>query len=303
MLFRPKQSPVIMIQIWQITPTRNIKLKIDAASLDEVTRQLPAGYYSTFRTFEGARRVLGLRAHLRRLFEPVSSPNVDDSFLRRQLSALLEPYRPGEARVRAIVTKGGEAYIAVQPLETLAHEVYQKGVHVQTMHLQRQHPRLKSTTFIGRSDLQRKQIAQGGIFEALLVKDGKVLEGMTSNFFYIPRAKLRERASTSLVAAGATRSAQREEILRTARDDILLGITRETVIDIARERGLEIKYEPLERDQLSALQEAFITSSSRWILTVVKIDESVLGQWSPGPVTKELMSAYQTYIAEHAERI
>ena len=44
---------------------------------------------------------------------------------------------------------------------------------------------LKSTAFIGVSDAERKHIAQEGIFEALLVKDGEILEGMTSNFFYV----------------------------------------------------------------------------------------------------------------------
>ena len=75
-----------MIRIWNITPGQNIKLDLrEALSLDEATRQLPDGYYSTFRTFYGCRRVLGLKAHLRRLYDPVTSPEASASFLRRQL--------------------------------------------------------------------------------------------------------------------------------------------------------------------------------------------------------------------------
>ncbi|HET6823559.1 MAG TPA: aminotransferase class IV, partial [Anaerolineales bacterium] len=204
-----------MIQTWQITPTDNLKLELDASTLDEVTQRLPEGYYSTFRTFDGATRVLGLSSHLQRLYKPVTTPEVDELFLRRQLSALLQPYRLGEARVRAIMTKEGQVYLSIAPLSLLSREVYENGVRVETTELQRKHPRLKSTSFVGRSDSERKHLAKEGIFEALLVKDGEILEGMTSNFFYVGKG-------------------DNVPYIGTARDRILLGITRETILDIAR---------------------------------------------------------------------
>lgn len=312
----------IMIRTWRITPTETINLDMVAASLDEVTRQLPEGFYSTFRTFDGGRRILGLSSHLQRLYGPVPAPDVDESRLRRELFALLEPYRPGEARVRAIMTKQGQAFLAIEPLTPLPREVYEHGVTVETTELQREHPRLKSTGFIGRSDSERRHIANEGIFEALLVKDGNILEGMTSNFFYVryhraQRNEWREGAANEVEAraSSASRPArlsahdspgafrEGEVILGTARDDILLGITRETVIEIARGRGLEIKYEPLKQDQLSSIQEAFITSSSRGIVPVVKIDDFMIGQGRPGPITQDLASSYDAYVIEKAEPI
>lgn len=273
-----------MIQTWYITPTQNIELPIKAASLDEVTRQLPDGYYSTFRTFDGCTRVLGFDSHLRRLYEPVPTPEVDESFLRRQLRALLEPFCPHEARVRTVMTKQAQAYVAIEPLKPLPREIYEKGVRVVTTELQRQHPRLKSTTFIGRSDSERKHIAQEGIFEALLVKDGSILEGMTSNFFYVGQV-------ANLPYLG------------TARDDVLLGITRQTVIDVAQRMGLEVSYEPLKLDQVASIDEAFITSSSRGIVPVIQIDGIRIEQGSPGSITRQLISAYEAYVMEHAEWI
>jgi branched-chain amino acid aminotransferase len=271
-----------MIQVWHITQNQNIKLELEPASLDEVIRQLPDpdGYYSTFRTFDGCTRVLGLTAHLRRLYDPVSMPEVSESFLRRQLLTLLEPYRPAEARVRLMMTKQGQAYIAIEPLRSLPQEVYENGIHVETAELHRDHPRLKSTSFIAASDSERKHIAQEGVFEALLVKDGKILEGMTSNFFYV-----------------------KHNILFTAQDDILLGITRKTVIEVARGRGVEVKYEPLKRNQSTDVDEAFITSSSRGIVPVIQIDRSTIGQGRPGPITKDLSAAYAQYVIENAEKI
>ena len=82
-----------MINLYQIQKDqiRSVTLP-DMSSLDAITRQLPEGYYSTFRTYDGSARVLGLSSHLQRL------PDVDASLLRRQLllsSALnlLDPLR------------------------------------------------------------------------------------------------------------------------------------------------------------------------------------------------------------------
>lgn len=289
------------ISVWQIKEDRNAAISLeDESSLDAITRQLPEGYYSTFRTFDGGTRVLGLTLHLQRLYKPVSTPEVDKSMLRRQLSALLEPYRPNEARVRAIMTRRGEVYLAIAPLAPLPGTVFEKGVHVETTDLQREHPRLKSTSFIGRSDSERKHIAEEGIFEALLVKDGKILEGMTSNFFYIIRAERNEERSLRRVK---TKRAMPDATLYTARNGILLGVTRDTVIELARGRGLKLKYQPLKQEQLTAVSEAFITSSSRGIVPVVRIDDVTIGQGSPGPITKELMAAYEAYVIEKAEKI
>lgn len=303
------------ITVWHITGDSNqaVHLK-DTSTLDDITRQLPDGYYSTFRTFDGGTRVLGLSAHLQRLYRPVSTPDVDESFLRRQLSALLEPYRPNEARVRAIMTAQGQLYFAMASLAPLPRAIFENGVRVETTELRRESPRLKSTSFIGRSDSERKHIAREGIFEALLVKDGKILEGMTSNFFYVLRVERNEwpgsaphrieaHASTSFVAESTPLSAQRGKILCTARNGILLGVTRDTVIEIARGRGMKLKYQPLKMQQHAAVSEAFITSSSRGIVPVVRMDNVTIGQGSPGPVTKELMTAYESYVIEKAERI
>jgi branched-chain amino acid aminotransferase len=269
-----------MTRTWKITQDKTEEIKLsDKSSLDAITRQLPDGYYSTFRTFDGCTRVIGLATHLRRL------PDVDASSLRRNLLPLLEPYRPGEARVRVILTGLGALYISIEPLKLLPREVYEKGVRVETTSLHRDDPRVKSTTFIGASGDERKHIAQLGIFEALMVKNGRILEGMTSNFFYV------------MVRDGTP------PYVGTARNDILLGVTRTMVIRAARGRGVEVRFRPLKLDQLSAVEEAFITSSSRGVVPVVQIDDVKVGKGGVGQVTKLLMKAYDEYVVEHAEKI
>jgi len=264
-----------MIRTWKILNNHLDEIDFsDISSLDAITKQLPEGYYSTFRTYDSGTRVLGLRSHLQRL------PDVDASFLRRNLNQLLDPFRPEESRVRVMKTKQGQIFISMEPLKLLPREVYEKGVRVETVGIERKSPRIKSTAFIGQSDQERKHIAQAGIFEALMVRNGRILEGMTSNFFYV-----------------------RDGVLFTAQRDVLLGVTRRTVIRVARRCGIEVRYSSLMLNRLSALSEAFITSSSRGIVPVIQIDDVTVGQGKVGEITKQLSAAYEAYVIQKAERI
>jgi branched-chain amino acid aminotransferase len=281
------------IQLWKLDKQGHVSAELpDMAFLDSITRQLPDGFYSTFRTYGEGTRVIGLRAHLRRLYEPVPAPDVEENDLRRQLSFLLKDYIH-EARVRVVMTRQGQVYIMLEPLKLLPHDVYEKGVRVETTDMARNSPRLKSTAFITTSNEERIHIAQKDIFEALLVKNGRILEGMTSNFFYVTD-ELRLRSNKRSFA-------QRE--LCTAQRDILLGVTRRTVIRVARGMGLEVKYQPLKRDQLKIPREAFITSSSRGVVPVIQIDDVMVGQGRPGQITKQLSAAYDAYVLAKAEKI
>jgi len=75
------------------------------------------------------------------------------------------------------------------------------------------------------------------------------------------------------------------------------------VIRAARGRGVEVRYRPLKLDQIPAVQEAFITSSSRGVMPVVQIDDIRVGQGRVGDMTRLLMSAYEAYVRTHAEKI
>lgn len=108
---------------------------------------------------------------------------------------------------------------------------------------------------------------------------------MTSNFFYI------------IGRDGVP------PYLGTAQRGILPGITRGTVIRLARGRGVEVQYRALRLNQLADVSEAFITSSSRGVVPVVQIDHVTVGQGSPGQITRTLMAAYNAYVLEHAEKI
>ena len=270
-------------KVWQVSIENGaVEISLpDTSSLDVITRQLPQGYYSTFRTFDQGKQVIGLQSHLKRIYHPATAqkiiPSVPVTVLRRILAGLLRDY-PQDARVRLVMTEMGQIYVMLTALTPLPAEIYLNGVAVITADMQRRSPRLKSTGFIAASEDMRAQLANSKIFEALLVHNNLILEGMTSNFFYV-----------------------KGENLGTARRDILLGVTRRMVLRVARGSGLKVIYRPLKRWQVSALSEAFLTSSSRGIVPIIEIDDVPVGEGIPGPVTKTLLEGYNAYVMQHAD--
>ncbi len=259
----------------------------DSSSLDAITRQLPAGFYSTFRTFRGGTHALGLKAHLDRLYLPAAKlgllPSAAPANLRRGIAALLKPFRPNEARLRIMLVceeTPGLIYVALEPLKPLPPEVYQQGVRVITTKVQRENPTLKSTSFIADSQHERESLAGHSAFEGLIVHNGRVLEGLTSNFFYVQEGKL-----------------------CTAKRGVLNGVTRREVILAAHQLGGEVVYRSLKLDDVGKIQEAFLTSSSRGLVPIVEVDGVRIGPGGVGRLTGRLMRAYEQDIERRVEPI
>jgi len=293
---------------FKITESTNVLLPIQAKSLDEMTKELPQGFYTTFSTLSGGTKVLGLRAHLQRLYVPALklglTPSVNESALRARLAELAKMYLPQESRIRLILTKDdGTIYAGLQPFAPPPDSIYRDGAHVVTSNLSRHDPRIKGTDFIAQSAEQRKRV-EGDVFEVLLTKDGKILEGMTSNFYVI--ASERQRAKQPPDASGGAlradeRRPRNDATLITARSGILLGVTRRAVLRLARGEGMSIEYRAPRLDE--KFDEAFLTSSSRGIVPIVSIDNRAVGQGKAGAWTKRLMAAYREYVEKRSEWI
>jgi branched-chain amino acid aminotransferase len=276
-----------MIKLFTLSPKAQETCLPDMSSLDVISRQLPQGLFSTFRTFAGREKVLDLELHLRRLYDPLAGlavkPQVSALEMRTALRELLKDFAPGEARVRISLStteSPGMVFIMLEPLKLLDETVYQRGVRVVLSHAERQNPRLKTTSFIGKSDGERRSILKSGIFEALMVHRDRILEGLTSNFYAVGAAKI-----------------------ITARDEILLGVTRRTVLRLARANGIGIEYRSLRVDELPLIDEAFITSSSRGVVPVVEIEGQPVGAGQVGEVARLLRRAYDEYVLCAAENI
>ncbi len=257
-------------------------MDVSASTLDGLTASLSDGFYTTFSTLSGGMRVLGLTAHLKRLYEPAQNmglhPSVNSKKLRQYIAKLTRQNLANESRLRLILTKDtGDVYIGVQPFVPVPEAVYRDGVHVITREMARHDPRIKGTDFIAQSAEQRK-LVKDDVYEILLVRHGEILEGMTSNFYAIN---------------GKT--------LITAQKGILLGVTRRAVLRLARGQGMFIEYRSPGVDE--NFDEAFLTSSSRGVVPIVKINGKPVGQGRAGAWAKALSLAYQAYVIERSEAI
>jgi len=279
-----------MLSVWEIFEAGKpvqVALSLHENSLDEVSRLLPQGLYSTFRTFVNCTRILDLRHHLDRLYQPATAlgirPSVGERELRQTLRELLAVYQPGEARVRVSLStqsRPGAMFAAIEPLQGLSEQVYQRGVRVVMSQTERINPTLKSTFFLQESEQARKTLSESGAFEGLMAYNGRILEGLTSNFYYF-----------------------KDGALGTAKKGILPGVTRRLVLSLARRAGVTVVYRALMTSQLGEISEAFITSSSRGIVPIVLIDNLQVGQGTPGPITRQLMERYNACVEKRARPI
>jgi D-alanine transaminase len=119
--------------------------------------------------------------------------------------------------------------------------------------------------------LARQQAKEAGVFEAILVRNGEVTEGSVSNVIIVERRTL-------ITAPEGPR--------------ILSGVTREVVLGLARQDGLEILERSPSREQLFGATEVFLTGTTVEVLPVVRIDGKPIGSGEPGPVTRQLAKRF-----------
>jgi D-alanine transaminase len=74
--------------------------------------------------------------------------------------------------------------------------------------------------------------------------------------------------------------------------EILPGVTRSVVVDVARELGVTLTIRAFSRDEALAAREAFLTSVSNFVLPITCIDGKAVGDGKPGPVAARLRAAY-----------
>ncbi len=256
-------------------------------SLDSASRLLPSGSYTTFRTFSHD-KVFRLSDHLQRLKTsaqligrngmPFSQPA-----LRAALLEIAGQLPSAESRIRLTLDlqqQPGTVYVSAEKLNPPSSEAYQDGVHLVTTSVERQQPKAKTTDFIMPASEVRRLLPED-VEDALIVDDaGRLLEGISSNFFAVRGGEI-----------------------WTAEENVLPGITRSMVIEEANSAGYPVHLEAVTVDDIPLLDEAFITSSSRGVLPVVKINDRAIGAGSPGPVTEELEKRYQRRLEAELEEI
>ncbi len=240
-----------------------------------------------------------LEAHLDRLIKSAEAIDLNIGKTRDQL--MQELYRLHNASkktdryVRIQVTRGEGAIgmamdlaplanivIYVKDVDLVSKDKYENGVSVVTSQRLRNNkraldPNIKSGNYLN-NVLAFKDASKEKAFESIMMDEaGLCAEGTTSNIFRVKNSILQTPPITS---------------------DILVGITRKLVIDAAKEIGIQVSEKSFTPQELETSDEVFITSSTREVLPVSKVNKS---QLKVGQITKKLAERYKTKIVEYCD--
>lgn len=269
-----------------LTPDGLLPVNYTADSLADAAKHEPRdGVYTltnTFNTFQ----VLKLDAHLDRLENSASKVNIplklDRPHLRAALRQMIREANYGDVRFRITVPADTPDHfiLSLEPFKRLASEVYANGVRCVTVPgAARIDPGAKTTDWM--HDRQQIEAAlPPDIFTGLLLdQEDHILEGLSSNFYAVLNGEL-----------------------RTAGHDVLPGISQQIVFEIAP-AILPVRKDAVCVSEIPTLEEAFITSASRGIVPVVQIDNTLIGDGTPGAKTRALHEAYFAWVNKNLEEL
>jgi branched-chain amino acid aminotransferase len=192
--------------------------------------------------------------------------------------------------VRLVVTRGAgtlgldpnrcsnpQIIIIADAISLYPKELYEKGLEIVTVSVQRNHPaalnpRIKSLNYLN-NILAKIEGLQAGCIEALMLNQkGEVAECTGDNIFLVRNGVL----LTPPLEAG-----------------ILEGVTRDAVIEIARDSDIEVHELPITKHDVYIADECFLTGTAAEIVPVVKVDSRTIGTGKPGPVTRDLEKRFK----------
>ncbi len=156
-------------------------------------------------------------------------------------------------------------YIFLEEWRALDPSYYTNGASLIVEEHLRQYPQYKTTNYTTAARLQ-KDMKDAGALEILYTWKDSVLECATSNLFIV-----------------------KDGMLITAKDDILAGVTRNVVIELARKNNLTVDERVYSLTELFSADECFLTSSFKDVVPVVKVGDTTIKHGLVGETTKKIM--------------
>ncbi|MDO8545608.1 MAG: aminotransferase class IV [Opitutaceae bacterium] len=163
--------------------------------------------------------------------------------------------------------------VLVDPLRAYAARQYEQGIAIATSRLERTLPGAKSTTYLA------------GVWETIRAKQ----RGFDEVVFCDVNGDILEGTTFSIVVVKGNE-------LVSPRAAVLHGITGEHLFQLAAEAGFKIRRAPISPTTLAAADEVFITSSTRELMPVSRVDERTIGNGKPGAITRHLHEMYRTSV-------
>ena len=239
------------------------------------------GLFETMRSYGG--KIFKIDEHLSRLFDSSKALNINIPYSKRKLREAsynsIKRNALKDAYIRITVTGSENVIILIKEFSGRPRKNYIDGTSatVSKITLNEHSPLAGKKTLNFLNYLLAKEDARhSGYDEAILLNTkGNVAEGATSNIFLVKNGKL---------------------LTPSLNDGILPGITRRTVIGLAKKLKIAVAEKHISRKELMSADEVFLTNSLAELLPVIKINRTVIGNGQPGAITKLLYAAYRQTI-------
>ena len=252
------------------------------------------GVFEGIRSYNG--RVFKLDEHLERLYDSAKSIMLQIPIsIETMKETVLETLRRNhltEAYIRLVVTRGvgdlgldpdkcpkPSIIIIADKIVLYPQKFYEDGLEIVTVSVRRNYaeainPRIKSLNYLN-NILAKIEGKQAGAEEVLMLnREGYVVECSGDNIFWIKNETL---------------------VTPPGHIGILEGVTRNSVIGLARDAGMKIEERVFTRHDLYIADECFLTGTAAEVIPVVKIDQRTIGDGQPGKITQRLISAFRQY--------
>jgi branched-chain amino acid aminotransferase len=249
------------------------------------------GVFEGIRSYGG--NVFRLDDHLDRLWNSAKAIILEIPMTKAEMAKAiyntLEVNKIKDGYIRVVVTRGAgtlgldpnrcanpQIIIITDHISLYPAELYEQGLEIITVSTMRNHPaalspRIKSLNYLN-NILAKIEGVQAGCIEALMLNyKGEVAECTGDNIFIVRQGRL---LTPPLEAC------------------ILEGVTRDVVIDLARQAGVAVFETPLTKHDMYIADECFLTGTAAELVPVVKIDSRTIGAGTPGPVTRDLMGRF-----------
>ncbi|UCE88927.1 MAG: D-amino acid aminotransferase [Pseudomonadota bacterium] len=247
------------------------------------------GVYEVIPVYGG--RLFRLAQHLKRLHNSLTAVRIanplDTEQWRTVLEGIVARHGTADQSLYLQVTRGvakrdhsfpadtvPTVFVMSSPLAPPAPDVLAQGVKAITLDdIRWQYCQVKAITLLA-NVLLRQQAIDGDAAEAILLRDGQVTEGAASNVFVVDDGV----------------------ILTPPKDERLLpGITRDLVVELAAANGLPCLEKPVSQAVLAQATEIWLTSSTREVVPVTRLDNAAVGGGTPGPAWKRMYDIFQDY--------
>lgn len=274
-----------------------IDINENILAMEDRGHQFGDGVYEVVRVYNG--RCFALKEHLERLYFSLRSLRIPATYTFEELTEfhelLIEKSGIREGSIYLQITRGTAPRTHQFPKLTVPSltmsirtgskpnpELWEKGAKVIMIPDERWlRCDIKSLNLLG-NILGKQQAKEAGCYEGVMVRDEQVTEGTSSNFFVVKDEVIWTYPATHLILKGITRTILLEKLAKQLQIPVL-------------EKAFKVSF-------IKDAAEVFLSGTSTEVMPVTKVNNTIIGDGTVGPITRKLQIAYKALIDEECER-